>query len=1052
MLQTNELRHRLPPILQALQACSLHSRTPVTALRKKPAPYHSWGLLTEPEDAPGWTPFTPGDAIGGEEAHFCFRGPVAAPAQAAGRHLVCLVSTGATDIWNNNNPQFLAYLNGELVCGLDVNHTEFDLTPCARPGDSWQLGLYAYCNTPAQDVFLRVETAVREDEVTALYYDLKTPFEAMVLQDPGDPNALTIARCLDRALALLDLRRPGSEDFFRSVAAAREYLRTEFYEGVCGQSPVTEACVGHTHIDVAWLWTLAQTREKAIRSFATVNYLMDRYPEYLFLSSQPQLYDFVRRDCPALYEKIRARVAEGRWEPEGGMWLESDCNMASGESLVRQFLHGQGFFQREFGRIGHILWLPDAFGFSGALPQIMKQCGMRWFMTTKLAWNDTDCMPHDLTRWRGIDGTEVLAYFISTKNYDPHPDLNARPNFNTTYNGLLDPKQVMGCWQRFQDKDLTRDVLQCFGYGDGGGGPTAAMLETQRRLARGIPGVPRTRISHAAPFFDQLEQDLARRGEPLPCWSGEFYFEYHRGVFTSQARTKQANRRAEMANLTAETLAALAGSCAGFAYPAETLRHNWELTLLNQFHDILPGSALAEVYRVAAQQYDRVLADDGRIARQAAGALAARVCTDRPGVLVFNQLGFARDAVVALPLAEPAAVIGPDGPLPAAWQDGTLTFAARDLPAKGWRFYPLAPAAPAAPAARVEGRGPYTVDTPFYRLHLTAEGTLDSVWDKQARRELLPAGARANELQLFEDRPEEYDAWNIEAYYRRHRYELEGPVTVTLRENTPLRCVFRVQRTVSRSAFTQDIILYAHSRRIDFETWVDWQEEHLLLKAAFPLDIRCEQARYDIQFGSIGRDTHENTSWDAARFEVCAHKWADLSEPGYGAALLNDGRYGYDVHEGVLRLSLLRAPTYPDPEADRGAHHFTYALLPHLGDWRTGDVIRQGYDLNAPALALPVAAQPGGSLPPVYSQFALDAPNIILETVKQAEDGDGLILRLYEAWGARTRAGLTLPAGATAVACTPLETPLEGETLSAGPVGLELRPFELRTLRVRLGN
>ena len=261
-----------------------------------------------------------------------------------------------------------------------------------------------------------------------------------------------------------------------------------------------------------------------------------------------------------------------------------------------------------------------------------------------------------------------------------------------------------------------------------------------------------------------------------------------------------------------------------------------------------------------------------------------------------------------------------------------------------------------------------------------------------------------------------------------------------------------MQRTVSRSAFTQDIILYAHSRRIDFETWVDWQEEHLLLKAAFPLDIRCEQARYDIQFGSIGRDTHENTSWDAARFEVCAHKWADLSEPGYGAALLNDGRYGYDVHEGVLRLSLLRAPTYPDPEADRGAHHFTYALLPHLGDWRTGDVIRQGYDLNAPALALPVAAQPGGSLPPVYSQFALDAPNIILETVKQAEDGDGLILRLYEAWGARTRAGLTLPAGATAVACTPLETPLEGETLSAGPVGLELRPFELRTLRVRLGS
>lgn len=365
-MQNTELRRRVRPVLDALRTLALQGRTPVLGLRKKSCPYHSWDTVQEdPATAPGWTPFAPGDAIGGVEAHYCFRGGITAPAGCAGRHLVCLVSTGATDIWNNNNPQFLAYLNGALLCGLDVNHTEFDLTSAAAEGQTWQLGLYTYCNTPAQDVFLKVETAVRDDEITGLYYDLKAPYEVLVQLDEGDTNAIAIGRYLEKALDMLDLRDPYSVAFYASVAAARRYMKEEFYESFCQRQPVTVDCVGHTHIDVAWLWTLAQTREKAIRSFATVNYLMDRYPEYKFLSSQPQLYDFVRKDCPALFEKIRARVADGHWEPEGGMWLESDCNMASGESLIRQFLHGQEFFGREFGKQGHILWLPDAFGFSG---------------------------------------------------------------------------------------------------------------------------------------------------------------------------------------------------------------------------------------------------------------------------------------------------------------------------------------------------------------------------------------------------------------------------------------------------------------------------------------------------------------------------------------------------------------------------------------------------------------------------------------------------------------------------------------------------------------
>lgn len=1051
-MQNTELRRRVPPVLDALRTLALRDRAFVQRLRKKACPYHSWDIVQQdPGTAPGWEPFAPGDAIGGEEAHFGFRGCITAPAGSAGQHLVCLVSTGATDIWNYNNPQFLAYLDGELVCGLDVNHTEFDLACPAADGQQWQLGLYAYCNTPARDVFLKVETAVRDDEITGLYYDLKAPFEVMRLLDEGDTNAILIGRYLEKALDLLDLREPYSGAFYASAAAARRLMKEEFYEGCCAPGPVTVSCVGHTHIDLAWLWTLAQTREKAIRSFATVNYLMDRYPEYKFMASQPQLYDFVRRDCPALFEKIRARAAQGRWEPEGGTWLEPDCMMTGGESLIRQFLHGQEFFGREFGSRSRILWLPDAFGFSGALPQIMAQCGMDWFMTTKLAWNDTNCMPHDLTRWRGIDGTEVLAYFISTKDYDQRPDRNPRPTFNTTYNGLLNPKQVMGCWQRFQDKELTQDVLQCFGYGDGGGGPTAEMLEINRRMEKGIPGAPRTRLIHAAPFFEELKQRLAQAQEELPCWHGELYLEYHRGVFTSQARNKRANREAEFANMTAESFAALAEVLGtGYAYPADVLHRSWELTLLNQFHDVLPGSALGEVYELSQQQYKEVLASDAAVAGQALRAIAGCVRTDRPGVLVFNQLGFARDTVVRVD-CDAAAVTDGTHPLPCHAAGGTLTFAAAGLPAKGWRFYPFADAAAPSPCAVLETvpGGGYAVCTRFYRIVIDALGQITSLLDRQAGRELIPAGQKANELQLFEDRPDEYDAWNIEKYCRRHRFALDGAASLTVAENSPVRCCLHLERAISRSQLAQDIVIYPHSRRIDFDTRIDWQDQHVLLKAAFPLDICANRAQYDIQFGSIARDTHANTSWDEARFEVCAHKWADLSEPCYGAALLNNGRCGYDIRDGVIRLSLLRGATYPDPRADQGHHHFVYALLPHLGDWRQGDVILQGYDLNAPALTVLAGVQPQGKLPAAYSLFQVDVPNLVLETVKKAEDGSGLILRLYESWGARTRAVLSLPEGASAARCTPLEQPVPNAVFAAGALPLALHPFEICTVRVQ---
>ena len=458
---------------------------------------------------------------------------------------------------------------------------------------------------------------------------------------------------------------------------------------------------------------------------------------------------------------------------------------------------------------------------------------------------------------------------------------------------------------------------------------------------------------------------------------------------------------------------------------------------------------MGEVYEVSQQQYGEILASDARITDDALHTVAALVKTDRPGVVVFNQLGFARDTVVRV-VCGAAGITGGGHPLPCHTENGALTFVAKDLPAKGWRFYPFADAEPETPCAEVtENDGGYIIDTPLYHIVFNGCGAITALLDKEAGRELIPAGQCANELQLFEDRPDEYDAWNLEKYYRRHRFALDGAARLTVAENSPVCCRLHLERAISRSQLVQDITLYPHSRRIDFATHIDWHEQHVLLKAAFPVDICADRAQYDIQFGSIARDTHTNTSWDEARFEVCAHKWADLSEPGYGAALLNDGRYGYDVHDGVLRLSLLRAATYPDPHADQGAHDFTYALLPHLGDWRQGGVIPAGYDLNAPALPLAVAAQPAGTLPAAYSQFSVDAPNVVLETVKKAEDGSGLILRLYESWGTRTRAALALPDDAAAVRCTPMEQPLPGEEAVQHSLPLTLHPFEICTIHVQ---
>ena len=782
---------------------------------------------------------------------------------------------------------------------------------------------------------------------------------------------------------------------------------------------------------MAWLWTVAQTREKTARSFSTVLKLMEEYPQYKFMSSQPQLYVFLKERYPEVYAQLKRRVEEGRWEPEGGMWLEADCNLTSGESLVRQFLYGKRFFQEEFGVDSKILWLPDVFGYSGALPQIMKKCGVDYFMTTKLSWNQVNEIPADTLRWRGIDGTEVLAHFITTLGIGQPVE-----NFFTTYNGMLHPDAVLGSWERYQNKDLNRDVLIAYGYGDGGGGPTREMLETHLRMEKGLQGLPRTRQAFAGQYFRELE-DRVWDDPRLPVWEGEFYFEYHRGTYTSMARNKRSNRKSEFLLMDLELFSVLAGK--KVSYPREELERLWKLVLLNQFHDTLPGSAIREVYEDTKREYAQLQEEGESLLHCRAQSLVQ----EAPGtVTLFNTTGFARDDVVCLGAFSGGALEDGEGrrfPVQQT-EEGAVAFVT-GLPAKGWKTFRAAEAGEtASPFTWEENR----LETPFYTVELAEDGTFARLYDKEFAREVLQEGACGNALVAFEDKPMHYDNWDVDAYYREKSWALEDVSSLRWTERGPVRATLEIQRRYGDSFLRQKVRFYADSRRIDFETYVDWHEDQQLLKVLFPLEIHTDEASFDIQFGNVKRKVHRNTSWEKARFESCGQRWADLSEGRYGVSLLNDCKYGHSVEDGVLALSLIKCGREPNPQADREEHFFTYSLYPHQGSWQQGGTQKEALFLNQPVRVLA-----GQGAEDSFSLVSTTCPHVTLETVKAAEDGDGIILRLYEHENARGPVELTFGRELRAVEECDLLERVQGPVEAEGcRCRVGILPYEIKTLRV----
>jgi alpha-mannosidase len=832
----------------------------------------------------------------------------------------------------------------------------------------------------------------------------------------------------------------------------------------------TVRLTGNAHIDAAWLWPWTETVDVVRRTFATALQLMDEYPDYTYTQSAAAYSEWIVDKYPDEYKQIQDRVKQGRWELVGGMWVEPDLNMPDGESQVRQLLVGQRYFKDQFGIVTRIGWNPDSFGYNWQLPQIYQRSGVDCFVTQKMAWNDTTQLPLKVFWWQSPDGSRVLTYF-------PHDYVNE-----------IDPVRIASDVAKARELNpgLT-EMMHLYGIGDHGGGPTRSMLDSGVHWTDPKQVAPPMKWGFAQQFFSDIEGKLdtdhapvwnyktlaagdTKLPEPsagkisLPVWNDELYFEYHRGVFTTQAEHKRSMREAEEQMLNAEKISSLAW-LDGASYPGERLTGAWKKVLFNQFHDLAAGSGIGVIYQDAQRDYDvvRWIARDASI--RAFHRIASEIDTKaRPGVpvMIWNPLAWERTDLVDMdvqmpdPPREGIAVIDAKGnalPLQilsqnAATNSYRLLVEAKNVPSLGYEIVHVVPAKREMPPD-LKAIG-LTLENEFLRVTVNPQsGCITSLFDKKSAFESIASGGCGNELVAFKDTPKEYDAWNIDADFEKVFTNLDKADSVQLMDRGPLRASIRVSRAWHSSKFVQDIVLYAGLDRVDVVNDIDWHETHILLKAAFPLAASSGAATFEIPYGSIQRPTTRNNKVEQAKFEVPAMRWADLGDESHGFSLINESKYGYDAKGNVLRISLLRSPTWPDPNADRGRHRFRYSLYPHAGDWQQAMTVRRGYEFNYELQSMQLEPH-GGNRPAEYSFVSVDNPNVVLTAVKKAEDADGLIFRFYEWAGKTGSVRIGVPSGARSATSTNLMEIPERSSLSvsSNQVEVPVHPFEIVTVRV----
>ena len=960
-------------------------------------------------------PMPVGTAWGAKWQYGWFTCDLTLPETAAGRRIVMYMNPAGKS--NGEDGECLVWANGKIIGSYGWARREITLTKNGIPGANYLILVEAYAghgplvmgggpilfghaSVPEPG---RTQVSVGEshfgiwrEQVYQLAMDYATLFELRNRLDPTSLRVSEIDEGLKDVTLLIDLELPEPE-MLESINLARDRLHP-LLKCVNGTSTPTFYAFGHAHIDVAWLWPLAETDRKIARTAINQLSLMEEYPEYRFLQSQPQLYTMLRAHYPELYERFKQAVLAGKVISDAAMWVEADTNISAGESLIRQIIYAKQFLKQEFSKDVEVMWLPDVFGYSGSLPQIMLQCGCTSFATQKIAWtyHGGEPFPYNTFLWEGIDGSCIPTHIF------------------TDYNSETRPGNILDRWESRFQKDGIESMLLAFGWGDGGGGPTRDHLEFISR-SRDLEGLPRVKLSSPSEFF----ADLKQAGKPTEKYFGELYFQAHRGAFTSQAKTKYNNRRSEIALHEAEFWGTVSNQLTKYQFSAEELKPTWRKLLLNQFHDILPGSSIHRVYEEATISYTHILSDAKKIT-QAAIALFEKP-KSKDTVTIFNSLSWERNELIELP-------------------EG---IAEVDVPACGWTTVNLKDIK-TPPRGKRSSRikiSETSLENNLLQASFNTRGELISLIDKETNIEMM-AGA-GNRFCLYKDIPARFDAWDIDSMTESLLMLTEEPVTIEIAEAHDLIGKIKLTRKIHHSTIRQLITLRKDSRRIDFETTIDWQESHKLLKVAFPVNIFAKEAIHEIQFGHIRRPNHRSRPFDRDRFEVCNHRWTALTEENRGVAILNDSKYGINVLENSINLTLLKSALAPDPVADRGTQTFTYSLFYWNGSFSDCDVVREGYELNYPVLV-----QPGDA--GEASIFSIDERNIILETVKMAEDGSGdIILRMYESKRNFTHCTFStiLPMN-KATQTDMLEKNINELDIVDGKIKLEFRPFEIKTIRL----
>lgn len=911
-------------------------------------------------------------------------------------------------------PQGLLYINDELTQAIDQNHDKVLL----NKNGHYKMTLLLYVDNITQPCSIKFNLIYEDKRVNQAYYDYLCAWETISLLKQNCKEYKQAIKDINKAINIIDFRNRDKK-FIVSLKKSSNILKEKFYIKHGGNQKYQINCIGHSHIDMAWLWDIHQTRLKSQRTFSTVLKLMDEYPEYKFIHTSPQLFEFLKQDNPKLFERIKEKVKEGRFEIEGASWVEPDCNLTSGESLVRQILYGKSFIKEEFGIDSKILFLPDVFGYAFQIPQILKKSGISKFSTTKIGWNDTNRFPMDTFMWKGMDGTKIFTYLISTCTANPRngiKDTNA-----TSYNGHINANELLGTWNRYQSKDYNNVVFTTYGYGDGGGGPTRAMLEKQQRFTYGPLCLGKTKTESLTNTLNTIENNFkksCKKTGKTPTWNNELYLEYHRGTYTSVPYIKKKNRENEFLLLNTELLATLAKIYKNTKYPKQQIDTCYKKMMLNQFHDILPGSSIKKVYDDAKTSIDEIENTANKIIKNNAKALFE----DWPSkYVVFNPNSFSYNMPITI---------------------NKKCHVIDNVPAYGAKTVDVEFSENLIKIKKLY------LENEFFKINFNKKGEITSLIDKAINKEFVANKNSINKFVVYEDIPYQWDNWEISPYYKQKKYTLDNKASFeTIDEGD--RKGFLIIRKYYKSVIKQYVYLYNGIARIDFYNDIDWNEKNQLLKIHFPVNIKCKQARFDVQFGSIARNTVPQNSYDEAKFEVCGQKWVDLSNGEYGLAVLNDGKYGFGVYKNDLSMTILKSGAYPYSEASDYIPPFTFSLLSHLGDFKNSEIVKHAYAINRPALLIENSKATKYEKKEI-SYFDFNAKGVVLETVKKGHFDNSTILRGFEHAGQKSNVSLKIKFPfKKAYICDLMENKLKELTIKNNTLKFKVKPFEIFTIKIK---